>query len=93
MSMNTLSILRWVLLASAVINLLQATVLFHQAQRWIMQPWFEVSARAGRRAPAVMRDKRMQRAWPLFMAALFFAAWWYLGTAGGAAAVAARGAH
>ncbi|MGI8508210.1 MAG: hypothetical protein ACR2MQ_02670 [Gemmatimonadaceae bacterium] len=92
MSTNTLSVIRWVLLVSAGINLLQATVLFHHAQRWIVQPWLEASAHAGREVPASMRDKRVQRAWPLFMAALFFAGWWYLGTAAGAAALL-RGTH
>lgn len=58
MSTNTLSLVRWVLLVSAGINLLQGTVLFNQAQRWIVQPWLEASARAGP-VPASMRDKRV----------------------------------
>ncbi|MGI8765055.1 MAG: hypothetical protein ACR2KM_00895 [Gemmatimonadaceae bacterium] len=91
MPANILSVIRWVLLASAAINLLQGTVLFHQAQRWIIRPWFEANARAGRPVPASMRDERVQRAWPLFMAVLSFGIWWYLGTPGGIAAAARAG--
>lgn len=93
MPANILSVVRWVLLASAAINLLQGTVPFHHAQRWIIRPWFEANARAGRPVPTSMRDERVQRAWPLFMAVLSFGIW-YLGTPGGiAAAASAVGPH
>ena len=87
MSDKAISIIRWVLLASAGLNVLQATVLFRILQRRIVRPWFEASARAGTPVPAVVRDERMQRAWPALMAAFCLAAWWYLGTAAGAALV------
>ena len=81
---RSLAIVRWVLLASTVINLLQATLLFDTFQRRIFEPWFAMSERRGGHVPAIMRDTRMHRAWPLLMAALFFGLWWFTGTPGGA---------
>ncbi len=66
-------------------SVLQATLLFGAFQRLLFEPWQAMNERAGRRVPGIMRDPRMQRAWPLFMAAVLFAAWWYLGTPAGAA--------
>ena len=87
MSDRAVEIVRWVLLASVGLNLLQATVLFGAYQRRVLRPWAALNERAGARVPAVMRDARVQRAWPLLMAAALLAAWWYLGTPAGAEAL------
>ena len=84
MSDRAVEIVRWVLLASVVLNLLQATVLFGAFQRRAFRPWAALNERAGARVPVPMRDARMQRAWPFLMAAALLAAWWYLGTPAGA---------
>jgi len=83
MSDTAITILRWVIVASVVLNILQATLLFDLFQRRLFKPWVAMNERAGGRVPAIMRDERMHRLWPLLMAVLLIAAWWYLGTPAG----------
>jgi hypothetical protein len=83
MSDHAIAIVRWVMLASAAINLLQATVLFDVFQRRLVQPWLAVSERTGARVPAIMRDARIHRVWPWLMTAFFLGLWWYFGTSAG----------
>ncbi|HEX3159752.1 MAG TPA: hypothetical protein VHQ45_14625 [Gemmatimonadaceae bacterium] len=85
MSHSTLVIIRWGLLAAAALSVLQATLLQAAFQRWIFQPWLMLNERAGARVPLIVRSARMHRTWPLFMAFLFLALWWYLGTPDGVA--------
>jgi hypothetical protein len=70
---------------SVVINVLQATVLFNFFQRRVFEPWYALSERKGGRVPAIMRDERMHRFWPLLVAIVFVALWWYFGTPSGVA--------
>jgi hypothetical protein len=85
LSDKAINILRWFILVSVVINILQATILFEVFERWFIRPWFDMNERAGGRVPAIIRDERVHRFWALFMAVLFSAIWWYLGTPAGAA--------
>jgi hypothetical protein len=91
MSDKAIGIIRWVLLASALLNILQATLLFDFFERRVFQPWFSLSERVGGRVPEVMRDKRMHRIWPILMAVVFLGLWWYLGTADGVALLRRHG--
>ena len=83
MSDSAINMLRWVLLVSVVLNILQATVLFTFFERRIFQPWLAFNDRRGARVPALMRDERIRRFWPWFMAAALLALWWYFGTPAG----------
>jgi hypothetical protein len=75
MSEHAIAGVRWFLLAVAVLGLLQATVLFGFYER--------LTNRLGDRVPAVMRDARVRRAWPLFKTILVLALWWFFGTPAG----------
>jgi hypothetical protein len=80
MPLNLLPVVRVILLIAAVTAVLQATVLNGWAQRAI----FNRLATFGQPASARrFPDPRMARVFPLFMALVFLAVWWYLGTAGG----------
>jgi hypothetical protein len=83
MTDRAIEILRWFLLASVVMNVLQATILFGFFQRRVFQPWYALSERKGGRVPTIMRDERMHRFWPLFMAVFCLVVWWYFGTPSG----------
>lgn len=83
MSDRAITIIRWLLLFGAVTAFLQGTVLFGFVQRRLFQPWLAFNDRHGARVPAVLRDPRVQRGWPLLMAALFGGLWWYSGTPAG----------
>ena len=85
MSDKTIAVVRWILLASVLINIFQATLLFNFFERRVFQPWFSLNERKGGKVPAIMRDERMHRVWPFFMAFVLFVLWWYFGTAGGVA--------
>jgi len=85
MSDSAINILRWVLLVSVVLNILQATVLYTFFERRIFQPWVAFNARRGAKVPASMRDERVRRFWPWFMAVALLALWWYFGTPTGMA--------
>ena len=85
MSDRAIAILRWFLLVSVVLNVLQATILFSFFERHIFQAWAGFNERWGRQVPALMRNERMHRFWPWFMAAVLFALWWYFGTPAGIA--------
>jgi hypothetical protein len=79
-----LSIVRWICLASIVIALLQATVLYGLFRRYLFEPWVAIGERrGGRPLPALLQDSRLQRAWCLVNAVLFGIVWWYLGTPSG----------
>ena len=80
MSERSIVVVRWLLLAAAVTSLLQATLLFNFFQRRLINPWLALNERQGARVPALMRDPRMQRGWPLLTAILFGTLWWFLGT-------------
>ena len=84
MSEHALEIVRWVIFAVAILSLLQATILFRPFQRYLFDPWVAFNERAGGQIPAFYRDERFQRGWPLLMAALLIALWWFLGTPAGA---------
>jgi hypothetical protein len=83
MSDNAIAGLRWVILVSVLLNVLQATVLFGAFERWVYGPWFALSERKGGRVPAIMRDKRIHRISAIVMAVVMLVAWWYLGTPAG----------
>lgn len=83
MSDNAIAILRWVLLISVVLNILQATVLFSFFERRIFQPWVALNERRGAKVPRAMRNERIRRSWPWFMAVVLLALWWYFGTPAG----------
>jgi hypothetical protein len=85
MSDSAINVLRWVLLASAVLNILQATVLFSFFERRIFQPWTAFNDRRGIKVPTSMRDERMRRFWPWFMAVALLSLWSYFGTPAGIA--------
>ena len=85
MSDRAILIVRYALLGSAILSLLQATLLFHAFQRRVFQPWFAMSERMGRPVPPIMRDERLHRAWPLLMTAVLTGMWWYTGTPAGIA--------
>jgi hypothetical protein len=80
MPLDLLPIVRVILLIAAVTAVLQATVL----NGWIQRAIFNRLASFGQPASARrFPDPRMARVFPLFMALVFLAVWWYLGTAGG----------
>ena len=85
MSDKAIAVVRWVLLASVLINVLQATLLFHFFERRVFQPWYALTERMGGSVPPIMRNERMHRLWPLFIAIVFLGLWWYLGTPSGVA--------
>jgi len=78
-----ISVLRWFFLFGATTSLLQATVLFRFFQRRLFEPWVAFNERLGASVPALMRDPRMQRGWPILMAVIFGALWWFSGTQAG----------
>jgi hypothetical protein len=80
---QAITALRWFLVVAAVVSFLQATLLFGLFQRYVFQPWFRLSERRGARVPALLRDPRIHRAWPLFMTVVFVALWWLSGTPAG----------
>ena len=75
MSEHAIVLVRWFLLAVAILGLLQATVLF--------QLYGRLYDRAGGRIPALMRGARARRALPLFKSVLVLGLWWYFGTPAG----------
>lgn len=85
MSASALEVVRWILLANAGICVLVATV--------FLRPWVALVERVWRTGKSpdsrVPRNLRVeaQRVWFWTLAILFVAAWWYLGTPGGAGAV------
>jgi hypothetical protein len=87
MTDREIAVLRWVLLAGAVVNLLQATVLARASRRWLLQRWLARVERVGATVPPLLRDERVLRGLALAVGAVLLAAWWYLGTSAGAAAL------
>jgi hypothetical protein len=85
MSDAGIAVLRWVLLAGAALNLLQATVLFRPSRRRLLEPWLASMQRAGGAVPPLLRNERVLRALAVVAAAVLVGCWWYLGTPAGAA--------
>ncbi len=84
MPLSWLPAIRVILLIAVITAVLQATVLNRWVQRVVFDRWIALGERLGQ--PASMRSfpgLRMARAFPLLMAAIFFALWWYLGTTAG----------
>jgi hypothetical protein len=84
MSDQLLGIIRWVLLAGVIANILQATILFDWVQRAFMARFAAYGERVGKPVPPWMLDRRIQRGWAIMTAGVFFGFWWFLGTPGGA---------
>jgi hypothetical protein len=80
-----LSALRWVLLASAILNLAASTVLWRPVFRPLNVRWWGWIRARGAAIPPILADEWMQRAWGVVSAIIFLAWWWYLGTSAGAA--------
>jgi hypothetical protein len=77
--------IRCVLLFAAITAILQATILFRWVQRNFISRWLALGERLGQPAPpASFTNERVQRIFPLLMACVFLAMWWYLGTPAGA---------
>ena len=91
MPLSWLPALRIVVLVAAVTAVLQATILNGWVQRTVFDRWVAFGERMTQ-SPARGRfpDPRLARIFPLVMAAVFLALWWYLGTAAG---VKWAGAH
>ena len=84
MPLTWLPIIRVILLIAALTAVLQATVLNGWIQRTVFDRWVALGARLGQPVPTrPFPDPRLARAFPLFMALVFLALWWYLGTADG----------
>jgi hypothetical protein len=84
MSPAVLPMLRWIMLLAAVTAILQATILFRWVQRNFINRWLALGERLGQPAPpAAFTNERAQRIFPLLMAVVFLALWWYLGTPAG----------
>jgi len=96
MAITPVALLRGICLAFGVAALLVGTVLFPIAQR-MLHGWLQMAQRlAGPEAstpPArvthVLENPIVLRAWQFVCAAIGLGLWWYLGTAHGAAFVAA----
>jgi len=80
-----LTTLRWVLLISALLNLLATTGFYRPVGRPLMTAWLSFFGRNSA-MPDWLRDDRVLRGWALGSAALTLLLWWYLGTPSGAAA-------
>lgn len=85
LSDKTIELVRWVLLASVFINVLQATLLFDFFERRLFEPFFAYTERMGGAVPGIMRNKLMHRISPLVVAIVSLILWWYLGTPEGVA--------
>lgn len=83
MSDRGIEIVRAVLLFSAVVNGLLATVAHNWANRHFFERWHAMNERAGNTIPPLFRDPRFMRAWPAFMALVLAGLWWYFGTTAG----------
>jgi hypothetical protein len=83
MSDSVIRVLRWVLLAFAILSALQATFLYEGFRRLVLERWFAANERLGAAVPAAMRNPTLHRTWLLLMAAVFAVLWWYLGTTSG----------
>ena len=84
MPLSWLPALRIILLIASITAVLQATVLNGWVQRAIFDRWLATAERiSGTAARRPFPDPRAARIFPLFMAAVFLAMWWYLGTAAG----------
>lgn len=64
------------LLAAAVLNLLAATVLYRRVFRPLYGRWWSAFRRFGTPVPSVLEGERVQRAWGVLSALMFFTAWW-----------------
>ena len=95
MPLTWLPYIRVILLIAAVTAVLQATVLNRLIQRTVFDRWIAFGARIGQPMPArPFPDPRLARAFPLLMALVFLAVWWFLGTADGVSwAVSHLGRH
>ena len=82
-----LAVLRWVLMASAILNALLATVLFRSVGAPLMSAWTRRFARPDSGAPGWLRDPRALRLWALVSSLATLALWWWLGTRAGATAI------
>ena len=84
MPLSWLPALRILFLVAAITAVLQATVLNGWVQRTFFDRWIAFGERMTQ-SPSKRRfpDPRLARIFPLFMAAVFLALWWYLGTAAG----------
>lgn len=83
-------IIRGFFLVGAVLSVLQGTVLFEVVERRIVAPIFAFYDRQGAPLPALLRDRRVRRAWPILMALVLGALWWFTGTPAGARLLAPR---
>jgi hypothetical protein len=80
MSEQTITAIRWVLLVCAVLNLLQASVGIGLT-RWMMR---RIGVeRSTDPAARLLASPLFQRGWPILMAIVFLAGWWWLGTPAG----------
>jgi hypothetical protein len=94
--MPSVSLVRVLLLVMSVLTLLSATVLDGLMMRYVVQPMLQLGERVGGAAvrPPGPMAFMLERPWArrlynLLFAALLLTAWWYLGTAPGAARWAA----
>ena len=83
MSDQTISVIRWLLLAVSVLSLLQATVLHGFLRRVFVEPWFRMSERMGAQILPLMRDSRFQCGWLALSSVVFLVLWWLSGTPAG----------
>lgn len=90
--MSSLVVARFVLLSLGLVALLLATVLHGVLIDRVVQPWLRYGERMSGQPAALPRSvaRLFERGWParawhVAWAALFLGAWWYLGTAAGAA--------
>ena len=74
---------RWFFLVGAIGSFLQATIFFRATQRWLAQSWSPFNDRFATQMPPLLRDRRFQRGWLLFMTLVFGLSWWFAGTNAG----------
>jgi len=84
MPLTWIPTIRIVLLVAMLTAVLQATVLHGWIQRTLFDRWAALGERLGQSPPTrPFPDPRLTRAFPLVMAVVFLALWWYLGTQAG----------
>ena len=84
MPLSWLPTIRIIFLVAAITAFLQATVLNGWVQRNILDRWVAFGERVTQvQSTRPFPDPRIARIFPLFMAVLFVAVWWFLGTATG----------
>jgi hypothetical protein len=86
-----LTVIRLVLLCSAVLNVLLATVLWRRVGIPLAARGRALLSQRGAHAPAFLTDERVQRIWAIASGLVVGALAWYLGTPTGAAALRSLG--